>query len=272
MTSGVINQMMLPRRKSRILTLAGVFAILALFVLAAPVSAATVSPSPAGDRVLPPATGNASAAAEPMRRNGDFVFWVSSETDVSAAAATIRAVTPRPIGPNGIIVESLMPGFAWAPVLGATEYRLDVYADPGLSQTVTSVTTPVPAAAITVPLEAGGDYYWTVRVTQPDESGRSWASFNVSPQATALVVQVTTAAASRPRAANSVATNMIPQPATLSFEADATVPPEPIVINLPAAGTADAGARYGVLPVVIVIGLLLVIGVLTLLLRPYLSD
>lgn len=249
--------------------LSGALMILAAFTLAVPVSAST-TPSPPGEHGLSPATGNASAM--PVFRNGDFVFWAASGADLSAATTTIRAVTPKPIGPNGISVGSLTPGFAWGTVLGATEYRLDVYADPALSQAVASVTTPVPAASLVTPLEAGCDYYWTVRVTQPDVSQHSWASFNVSPQATAPVVQVTTEAASRPRAAYSGGDNMIPQPAALRFEADVVSTPEPIVINLPAYSAPVSNSPEAVLPVILVIGVLLVTGVLTLLLRPYVPD
>jgi hypothetical protein len=260
--------MMLPMRKLKIMMLAGVVVILAALLMAVPVSAAA---SQTADAQIFPATGNVSAV--PAYRNGDYVFWVSDKADMAAVAATtIRAITPKPIGPNGISVKSLMPGFAWAPVLGATEYRLDIFADAGLSQTITSVTTPLSAAAIEVPLVGGRDYYWTVRVTQPAVSGRSWASFNVSTQATAPVVQVTTAAASRPRAAYTGGTNMIPQPAMLSFEADTIVLPEPIVINLPVLTTPASPAANAALPVVMVIGLLLVAAVLTLLLRPYVPD
>jgi hypothetical protein len=267
-TSRCVEPMMMTMRKSKIVMLAGVVVILAAYLLAVPVSAAA---SQTADVQILSATGNVTAV--PAWRNGDFVFWASDEADMAAVAATtIRAITPKPIGPNGISVGSLMPGFAWASVLGATEYRLDIFADAGLSQTVTSITTPVPAAAIDVPLDAGRDYYWTVRVTQPAESGRSWAYFNVSPQATAPVPQVTTAAASRPRAAYTGGTNMIPQAAAFSLEADTIVLPEPIVINLPASNTPASPASNAALPVVIVIGLLLVAAVMTLLLRPYVPD
>jgi hypothetical protein len=261
------------QRKLKITAIGWILVVLIALVSAGPVAAAAAVPRTDDPGVS--ATGNASAVA--AWRDGDFIYFVSEGTDISAAAGTLRAVTPKPIGPNGISVKSLMPGFAWAPVLGATEYRLDLYSDVGLSQAVTSVVTPVPAIAITQPLAAGEDYYWTVRVTQPAESNLSWASFHVSPLSTAPVVPVTTVAASRPRAAFSGGGNMIPQPAALFIQPDSFDVPAPIVINIPAASAPATviltpAAPAAMLPVIFVIGGLLLCGVLTLILKPYVSD
>jgi hypothetical protein len=273
------------RRKLELITLGWVLPVLALVVLTAVVSAGPVAAAaavpPTDDQRVVPATGNATAMA--IRRNGDFVYIVSKSTDISTVASTLWEVTPKPIGPSGISVKSLMPGFAWAPVLGATEYRLDLYSDVRLSQLVTSITTAVPAAVFTQPLAAGVDYYWTVRVTRPAASLRSWASFHVSPQATAPVVPVTTAAASRPRAAYSGGTNMIPQPAMLRIVPKSFEVPEPIVIDIPAHSTparviltpaapATPAVPTAVLPVIFVIGGLLLCGVLTLILSPCIAE
>jgi len=262
------------KRYFKTIAICWVLLVLAALVPAGPVAAGAMPL--ADDRVAVPETGNATAMA--TWRNGDFVYIVSEGTDLSAAADTMSLITPRPIGPSGISVKSLMPGFAWASVLGATEYSFELYTDVDLNQKVTSFKTTAPAVALTQPLTAGEDYYWTVRVTQPAVSNRSWATFHVSTLATAPVVPVTTVAASRPRAAYSGRADTVPQPTALLFEANAAAAPAPIVLTVrapaaPAAAPATAAAPVtAALPVVFVIGVLLLSGVLTLILRPHICD
>ena len=95
--------MMLPKRKFKVVLLAGVMVILVAFVLAGPVAAAEAMPQTEAPGLVP-ATGNASAAGMPLWRDGDFVFFVSDGTDLAAAAATAAAAsttTPRLIVRNG---------------------------------------------------------------------------------------------------------------------------------------------------------------------------
>lgn len=108
---------------------------------------------------------------------------IDAPTLLAPANGLTTTVTDTP--PLGI------PEFKWAPVVGATSYRLQVSADIGFTTQVVNITTPntsyTPTGANVFP---DGTWYWRVRVETPapvsDYSTiwsftKQWASFDNKP-------------------------------------------------------------------------------------------
>ncbi len=88
---------------------------------------------------------------------------------------------PQLQGPTGGATDvSLNPGFAWAPVFGATEYEFVLALDALLTDTVEGTPVLVTDPAWLVPpgtLLPDTQYFWGVKATQPTQSPQSIGTF-----------------------------------------------------------------------------------------------
>jgi hypothetical protein len=153
--------------------------------------------------------------------------------------------SPQVLGPVGGATTSQNPGFAWAPVTGATEYEFVLATDPALSKTVAG--TPV---KLTTPsFQASGldydtTYFWGVMVTKPNPGPQTVSTFTV------------------------MAEPAPPEPApTTTIE----VPPQPtptvIVTAPPAPAPAEPAIPAVAIWVVIGVGAVLIIVIIVLIVR-----
>ena len=87
---------------------------------------------------------------------------------------------PQILGPAGGATTSSNPGFAWAPVSGATSYEFILSTDPALTKTVAG--TPVKLSKTSFQatgLEYGTTYFWAVMVVAPTTGTQTIGTFAV---------------------------------------------------------------------------------------------
>jgi hypothetical protein len=138
---------------------------------------------------------------------------------------------------------SLMPGFSWAPIPGATEYEFILATDAGLTQTIanTPVALTSPAFSVAAELDEDTTYFWAVRSSKPTVGEQAINTF----------------------------TTRAP-----SADAVAPAPPADIIVNVPPieipetpATPAAPAVSDGILYTIIGIGAILIIAVLVLIVR-----
>jgi len=149
---------------------------------------------------------------------------------------------PIILGPQGGATDaSLRPGFAWAPISGATKYEFILATDAGLTKAIagTPVTVSSPSWQPGEDLAYSTVYFWAVKAVEPTESPQSIGTFTTMAKAVAPAPPVTV--------------KEVPAP----------------IINIPATPTAPAPTPItpAFIWAIVIIGAVLIIAVIVLIVR-----
>jgi hypothetical protein len=174
-------------------------------------------------------------------------LW-SDPVEVTVQAGTPVTQTyagPQILGPQGGGTTGLNPGFAWAPVAGATKYQFIVATDAALTKTIggTPVVVTTPSFQV-MGLDYGTTYFWAVKVLEPTPGVQTISTFSTMDEPAAAVDPGTT-------------TPPVVVP---------TQPVPDIIVNVPDqtdGGTISATAIWAVIG----IGAVLIVAVLVLIVR-----
>jgi hypothetical protein len=161
----------------------------------------TVDPSSAGAGV---------PASAPLTAGGQYYWRVKAltpnEGEYSSVANFVVATPVAPILPtqspeigspvNGSSVDSVTPGFSWAPITGATKYRFELSKDAAFATVLYTVDTTAAGAAVPSAnaLSRGTMYFWRVKAIAPaDGAWSTVANFLVAlpPATSAAPVTIT---------------------------------------------------------------------------------
>ncbi|MBI2869518.1 MAG: hypothetical protein HYX96_06815 [Chloroflexi bacterium] len=188
------------------------------------------------------------AVAELSGENADSA-WSDPVTLNVQSGGIINAphLGPIIVGPQGGATGvALTPGFAWAPVPGATEYevKLSTKADMSTPVAGTPVKVKMPAWQPSAALTAGTTYFWSVQA--------------VSPTSGAVSISTFTTAAAPPKPA--------PTPKPTVAPPAKPAPAPTIVVTIPAPPPAQVIAPSYIWAIII-IGAILVIAVIVLIVR-----
>ena len=117
--------------------------------------------------------------------------WSAVETVTVASGVPIQAphVGLQLLGPaGGASNVSLRPGFAWAPILGATEYEFVLSTNADLTTEVGPVKVTKPSYQLTADLSYSTTYFWGVKVTKPAAGPQSIGTFTTMAKPVAPIV------------------------------------------------------------------------------------
>jgi len=96
----------------------------------------------------------------------------------SGTQVTQTYAGPQVLGPQGGGTTGLNPGFAWAPVAGATKYQFIVATDAALTKTIGSTPVEVGMPSYQVmDLDYGTTYFWAVKVLEPTPGEQTISTF-----------------------------------------------------------------------------------------------
>jgi len=110
---------------------------------------------------------------------GDYAITISA-TDGTlnksvAAQLVVRDSTPgqaAPVSPSdGSVDIPRTPTFAWNAAAQASEYTLEISADPGFGTLAYTASTPITTHVVTASLQTTTTYYWRVRAVNPCGTG-----------------------------------------------------------------------------------------------------
>jgi hypothetical protein len=129
----------------------------------------------AANPYTPPATANALLVAYDNANPGHYPFEVvamndSIEKRIGGSLALFDKAPAAPalrLPEEGAVDQPMKVAFAWNAVAGAEQYRLEVAADQGFSDTRYVVETQEVNHTLTSPLDPGSVYYWRVTAINP---------------------------------------------------------------------------------------------------------
>jgi hypothetical protein len=105
----------------------------------------------------------------------------SDTVEVTVQAGTQVTQTyagPQILGPQGGGTTGLNPGFAWAPVSGATKYQFIVATDAAMTKTISGTPVEVTTPSYQVMgLDYGTTYFWAVKVLEPTPGVQTISTF-----------------------------------------------------------------------------------------------
>jgi len=197
-----------------------------------------------------------------MLSNTTYVFQVRGVQETSGETAatpwsdtvevTVQTGTqvqqnyagPQILGPQGGGTTGLNPGFAWAPVAGATKYQFIVATDAALTNTIggTPVEVTMPSYQVTN-LDYGTTYFWAVKVVEPTPSQQTISTFTTM---------------DKPAESTGGTT-----PATTIITQEAP----PVTVNVPESTGTGTTLPMGAIWAIIAIGAVLIVSVLVLIVR-----
>lgn len=79
--------------------------------------------------------------------------------------------------PQGGAATSLQPGFAWAPVAGATKYEFVLAEDAALTQLVLTAYPALTTVSLANYLNPETTYFWAVKVIEPTVGCQTISTF-----------------------------------------------------------------------------------------------
>ena len=171
-------------------------------------------------------------------------------TVASGSQVTQTYAGPQILGPQGGGTTGLNPGFAWAPVSGATKYQFIVATDASLTKTIggTPVEVTTPSYQVTG-LDYGTTYFWAVKVMEPTPGTQTISTFTTMEKP----------------AAPSDGGGTAPPPVNVEVP---TQPIPDVIVNVPPATDGGGGAISDTaIWAVIGIGAVLIVAVLVLIVR-----
>jgi len=141
--------------------------------------------------------GAINAVWNNLRANTEYVVLVRAANEISldaivspwSAGLTLKVqagvpvqapqVGPILLGPPSGVLDTLRPGFSWAPLQGVTSYQFILATDAALTKTVagTPATVTAPSFSLTADLDYSTTYFWAVKATAPTTSPQSIGSF-----------------------------------------------------------------------------------------------
>jgi len=189
-----------------------------------------------------------TAAGAPLRSRSAIGNFVVALTPFTPSAAL---TSPAP-GASGV---SVVPNFQWAPVAGATGYRIQLSTSSSFAETLVNQLLETSVWTYDGTLDNSTDYYWRVKAVSPDtESGWSVGVFTTAaaPAAPAPPVTVTQAPAIP---VPTITLSIPPAPAPTTI----TIPPQPA----PVTTQITPAWIYAI----IAVGAVLVIAVIVLIVR-----
>jgi hypothetical protein len=174
----------------------------------------------------------------------------SDPVEVTVQAGTQVTQTyagPQILGPQGGGTTGLNPGFAWAPVSGATKYQFIVATDASLTKTIggTPVEVSTPSYQVTG-LDYGTTYFWAVKVLEPTPGTQTISTFATMDEPAA------------PVGGGGTAPPVVEVP---------TQPVPDVIVNVPPQGDGGSPISTTAIWAVIGIGAVLIVAVLVLIVR-----
>jgi hypothetical protein len=110
---------------------------------------------------------------------GDTYYWqVQIVTPIHSGMSPMQSFTVQQLQAivpvihtpvNGVVLDTLSPGFSWAPISGVTSYQFQLSKEPSFVVLVYSDNTTTAGEALPVALKlvAGTQYFWRVRAAAP---------------------------------------------------------------------------------------------------------